>query len=193
MVTRLQSRKPPRGLLAPDRRRRRAFVVGLQERVKVRVGPEHLHGPRRPRPGNADQKERSGLTARRRAHRRSVALRRRRGLLSDPQALDRLGLSARCAAVIEARVLHAPTGLPERSKVCREAGCRARVVSPSVMAVNDGLRRAVGVGSARRVADVRRRDRALSPSVSWLRGGAPRTPGPSATKCDPVRHATSTS
>lgn len=86
-----------------------------------------------------------------------------------------------------------PTGLPERSKACKEARCWARVVFCSVMAVNHGLRRAVGAGSARRVGDVHGRDHAPSPSVNWIRGGAPQAPRPSTTKCDWVRQATNTS
>ena len=90
------------------------------------------------------------------AHRRFVDLPGRRGRLSDPQALHRVGSSAGRAAVIEAMVPHTPTSLADRSKAYREARCWARVVFPSVMAVNHGLRRVVGVGSARGVGDAQR-------------------------------------
>lgn len=190
MVARLQGRKPPRGLLTPDRRRRRAFVVGLQDGVQVRVGAEHLHGPRRPRPGNPDQKEGSGVTSCRGTHRRSVPPGRRRRL-SAPQTLRRIGSSAGSAAVIGARVPHAPTSLPERSKACRGAGYRAGVVCWSVMALNRGPRRAVRVGRARggSVAVI---NRPHAPR-SNMTGMSARVPRPLAVTCDSLRPATNTS
>ena len=151
---------------------------------------EHLHGPRRPRPGNPDQKEGSGVTSCRGTHRRSVPPGRRRRL-SAPQTLRRIGSSARSAAVIGARVPHAPTSLPERSKACRGAGYRAGVVCWSVMALNRGPRRAVRVGRARggSVAVINRHHAPRSN----MTGMSARVPRPLAVTCDSLRPATNTS
>ena len=69
------------------------------------------------------------MTSCRDAHWRFVAPPGRCRRPSTPQTLSRVGSSAGYVAVIGARVPHTPTGLPERSKACREARCWARVVS----------------------------------------------------------------
>ena len=61
------------------------------------------------------------------------------------------------------------------------------------MAVNDGPRRAVRVGSARRVGDVYGSDFAPNPTMTGIRRDGPRAPRPSVTKCDSLRRATNTS